>query len=53
MGIWRRGSACMVNRLNEHCELSAGAYVMAASHKESNMSEATNDQRIKIFTADG
>jgi len=43
----------MVNRLDEICELSTSASVMAASYKESNMSEATNDQRIKIYTADG
>jgi len=43
----------MVNRLAEICERSASASVMAASHKESNMSEAMNDQRIKIYTADG
>ena len=45
--------ARVVNRLDEICELSASESVMAASHKESDMSEATNDQRIKIYTADG
>jgi len=43
----------VVDGLNEICELSVRALVMAAGHKENDMSEATNDQRIKIYTADG
>jgi hypothetical protein len=47
------GSAPMVNRPDDVCELFGSEPVMTASHKESNMSEATNNNRIKIYTADG
>jgi hypothetical protein len=34
-------------------ELSAGEPMMSIGHKESNMSEATSHQGIKIYTANG
>jgi hypothetical protein len=53
VGIWRRGSARVINQMDEIFELSASESIMAAGHEESDMSEAMNDQRIKIYTADG
>ena len=43
----------VVDGLNAICELSASEAVMATDYKESDMSEATNDQHIKIYTANG
>jgi len=43
----------VVDGMNKICELVASETVMTTDHKESDMSETTNDQHIKIYTADG